>query len=67
MGIYALAFIGLTPFGSLVAGAIARATSASFTVSLGAVICLIAGLISMRLTRPQQPPTANPPATPARS
>jgi MFS family permease len=51
MGIYALAFLGLTPFGSLVAGAIARATSAAFAVSLGAVVCLIAGLIVMRLTR----------------
>ncbi|HTS18272.1 MAG TPA: MFS transporter [Verrucomicrobiae bacterium] len=53
MGIYALAFLGLTPFGSLMAGAIAKATSASFTVSLGAVICLVAGLVSMRLTQPQ--------------
>jgi MFS family permease len=55
MGIYALAFLGLTPFGSLLAGAIARTTSASFAVSLGAVICLIAGLIVMRLTRTPLP------------
>jgi MFS family permease len=53
MGIYALAFLGLTPFGSLLAGAVAKATSVSFTVSLGAVICLIAGLVAMRLTKPQ--------------
>jgi predicted MFS family arabinose efflux permease len=56
MGIYALAFLGLTPFGSLIAGALAKATSASFAVTTGAVICMIAGLIVMRLTRP-------PPAT----
>ena len=53
MGIYVLAFLGLTPFGSLVAGAIAKATSASFTVTLGALICIVAGLITMRLMRPQ--------------
>jgi len=53
MGIYALAFLGLTPFGSLLAGAIAKTTSASFAVSLGAVVCLVAGLITMRLTKTQ--------------
>ena len=53
MGMYALAFLGLTPFGSLLAGAIARATSASFTVTLGAIVCIIAGLIVMRIMRPQ--------------
>jgi MFS family permease len=52
MGIYALAFLGLTPFGSLLAGAIARASSASFAVIFGVVICFIAGLIVMRITRP---------------
>jgi MFS family permease len=63
MGIYALAFLGLTPFGSLLAGAIAKVSSASFAVSLGAVICLIAGLVAMRLTRTKQPPGANPAPT----
>jgi MFS family permease len=53
MGIYALAFLGLTPFGSLIAGSLTKVTSASFTVSLGAVICMIAGLVGMRLTRPR--------------
>ena len=52
MGVYALAFLGLTPFGSLIAGALAKATTASFAVTLGAVICLAAGLIVMRLTKP---------------
>jgi MFS family permease len=54
MGIYALAFLGLTPFGSLLAGSIARATSASFAVAFGAVVCIIAGLVVMRLMRPRQ-------------
>jgi predicted MFS family arabinose efflux permease len=61
MGIYALAFLGLTPFGSLLAGAVAKTTSASFTVSSGAVVCLVAGLVVMRLTRPQEA-TVQPPA-----
>ena len=52
MGIYALAFLGLTPFGSLLAGAIAKATSAALAVALGAVICIIAGLVVMRIMTP---------------
>lgn len=51
MGIYALAFLGLTPFGSLIAGALAKATSALFTVALGAIICIVAGLVVMRPQR----------------
>src|SRR5258708_18406459 len=54
MGIYSLAFIGMAPFGSLIAGSLAHVTSASFTVTLGSVICLIAGLIVMRIMKPQQ-------------
>lgn len=54
MGIYALAFIGLTPFGSLLAGTVARAINVQFTVTVGALICIAAGFIVMRLTRPQQ-------------
>jgi hypothetical protein len=52
MGIYSLAFIGLTPFGSLMAGALARAVSAAFAVTLGAAVCIVAGLIVMRMMRP---------------
>ena len=67
MGIYALAFLGLTPFGSLLAGALARATSASFAVTLGAAICMVAGLIVMRLMRPPPPPPADSSTIVARS
>ena len=52
MGIYALAFLGLTPFGSLLAGAIAKTVSAAFAVTLGAAICIIAGLVVMRIMTP---------------
>ena len=53
MGIYALCFIGLSPVGSLLAGAVARATSAPFAISAGAVICAIAALVTMRIVPPQ--------------
>jgi len=49
MGIYVLAFIGLGPFGSLLTGAIARATSTPFAVAFGAAICAVAALIVARL------------------
>lgn len=54
MGIYSLAFIGLTPFGSLIAGALARATSAAFAVTLGALICILAGLVTLWLMTPRK-------------
>jgi MFS family permease len=53
MGIYSLAFIGLSPVGSLLSGGIARVTSAPFAVALGAVVCFAAGLITMRIIRGQ--------------
>ena len=53
MGIYSLAFLGLTPFGSLLAGAMAKAVSAAFAVVFGAVICIIAGFVTMYLMRPK--------------
>lgn len=53
MGIYSLAFLGLTPFGSLLAGAMAHAFSAAFAVVFGAMVCIVAGLIVMRVMRPK--------------
>ena len=53
MGIYSLAFIGLSPVGSLLSGGIARVTSAPFAVALGAMVCFAAGLITMRIIRVQ--------------
>jgi MFS family permease len=54
MGIYSLAFLGLTPFGSLIAGAIARAKGATFTVALGAIICIVAGLVVLGIMTPRK-------------
>jgi MFS family permease len=53
MGIYALAFLGLTPFGSLLAGAIAKATNAAFAVTLGASICIVAGFVTLWIMTPR--------------
>ncbi len=60
MGIYALAFLGLTPFGSILAGATAKLTSAPLTIAIGAIICAAAALIVMRLVPPQQAPAPAP-------
>jgi hypothetical protein len=57
MGIYVLAFIGLGPFGSLLAGAIAHAISTPFAVAFGAVVCTVAALIVVRLL-PREPASA---------
>lgn len=54
MGIYVLAFLGLNPFGSMLAGTIAHAVSPTFAITLGAAICAIAAVIVARLVPPQQ-------------
>lgn len=54
MGIYSLCFIGLTPLGSLMAGGIAKLTSATFAVAFGSVICVIAALVTMKLVPAQK-------------
>jgi MFS family permease len=54
MGIYSLAFLGLTPFGSLIAGSMARAISAAFAVTLGAAICIGAGLVTLWVMTPRK-------------
>ena len=49
MGIYVLAFLGLNPFGALLAGALARATNVSIATTLGEAICLGAVVVVLRL------------------
>ncbi len=53
MGIYSLCFLGLSPFGSLIAGTLARLTTASLAIVLGIAICILAGFITMWLVPPQ--------------
>jgi MFS family permease len=54
MGIYAFAFLGLNPFGSMLAGSIAHATSASTAITIGAAVCIVAAIIVARLVPPEQ-------------
>lgn len=56
MGMYSLCFVGLSPFGSLLTGAAAKWMSASVAIAIGAVICVVAGLITMWLVPPQPQP-----------
>jgi hypothetical protein len=41
MSFYTMAFIGMTPFGSLMAGTLASKIGAPFTVVIGGVACLL--------------------------
>lgn len=54
MGIYALAFIGMSPLGSLLIGTLARWTSPPFAVGFEAVVCIVAALVVMRLVPPRR-------------
>jgi MFS family permease len=48
MSLYTMAFIGVTPFGSLMAGVLAERIGAAATVVLGGVACIIAALLFAR-------------------
>ena len=54
MGIYAVAFGGLMPIGSLQAGIMAEKFGAMWTVIIGAVICALAGYVVSRMVPPSQ-------------
>ena len=45
MGFYSMAFLGMTPFGSLVAGALAGTIGAPQTVLIGGSVCLVGGVL----------------------
>jgi MFS family permease len=49
MGFFAMAFMGTMPFGSLVAGALARHIGAPATVILGGSLCMLASLLFARM------------------
>ncbi len=54
MGIYAVAFGGLMPIGSLQAGIMAEKFGAVWTVIIGAAICAIGGYVVSRIVPPTQ-------------
>jgi MFS family permease len=45
MAMYTMMFMGMAPFGSLFAGALAEHLGATFTVSIGAFACIGAALL----------------------
>ena len=50
MAVYSMMFMGMAPFGSFFAGAMADRIGAPITVAIGGVMCLVgAGLFAMRL------------------
>ncbi|HUU96674.1 MAG TPA: MFS transporter [Phycisphaerae bacterium] len=49
MGFFAMAFMGTMPFGSLVAGGLARRIGAPATVILGGSLCVLAALLFARM------------------
>ena len=53
MGVFLLAFIGLNPFGALLAGALARATNVSIATTLGELVCLVVVVVARRLVTPE--------------
>ncbi len=48
MSFYAMAFMGMTPFGSLLAGSLAHAIGVPYTVLIGGSCCLIGSLMFAR-------------------
>jgi MFS family permease len=45
MGVYSMMIMGMAPFGGLLAGLVADRLGAPLTVTIGGVVCLIAGIV----------------------
>lgn len=54
MSLYAMAFIGMAPIGSLLAGAIANKLGATDALLIGGFACLFATFVFYRLTHPRK-------------
>jgi len=67
MSLHTVAFLGVVPFGSLLAGAVARQIGPTDTVFAGGVLCLVAAVVfSARLSALREavaPRTQHPPGT----
>jgi MFS family permease len=51
MAVYSMMFMGMAPFGALIAGQLAQRLGAPATVKIGGVVCIIgAALFGLRLT-----------------
>jgi predicted membrane channel-forming protein YqfA (hemolysin III family) len=45
MAVYTMMFMGMAPFGSLLAGALAERLGASATVAVGGIACIVGALV----------------------
>jgi hypothetical protein len=45
MGFYAMSFMGIAPFGSLLAGAIADRAGVPWTITIGGAACVLTSLV----------------------
>jgi fucose permease len=59
MSFYTMAIMGTSPFGSLMAGALAKAIGTPFTILIGGVIC-IAGALYFYMILPELKERARP-------
>lgn len=55
MAYFTMSFLGMIPFGSLTAGAIAHQVGAPMTLALGGVVATIAGIIALRVRLAGEP------------
>ena len=52
MSVYSMMFMGMAPLGALLAGALAEALGAPFTVAIGGAVCILGSLVfSLRLPK----------------
>ena len=49
LAVYAMMFMGMAPFGALLAGALASRIGAPYTVALGGLLCIVGSLVFGRL------------------
>lgn len=53
MAYYTMAFLGMMPFGSLTAGAVAHYVHVPMTWMLGGIVCALGGIVALWLRRPR--------------
>lgn len=51
MAYYTMSFLGMMPFGSLAAGALAHFIGVPLTLTCGGIVCALAGIVTFRLRR----------------
>jgi hypothetical protein len=55
MAYFTMAFLGMMPFGSLAAGAIAHQVGVPMTLAIGGIVAAIAGVLAMRVKLALEP------------